>query len=270
MNTKCFRLRIPLTVVKCEQCDLVFLHPRPDKKLGIEYFDKAYSNAEGFEDIGYFRDDDAIFARNQERFKIISRIPAPNKKILDFGAGQGHFVKICRDEGWSAIGIEQSNEAIKKTKEQFGFDLLYDLSSLEKRSIEIITLWDVIEHLENPREILLMLSEYLVDDGHIVIETANINSFDFHIKKKKWTFWLMDHFYYYSNYTLKYLLNTLGFTLADYNSNESSPKPRKKRDLKKFLTLKNYIIGLKMFYYKRKLENVSNDPLMIVTAKLSR
>ncbi|MBK8698078.1 MAG: hypothetical protein IPN29_00170 [Saprospiraceae bacterium] len=59
-SAKCYWSKTPLTVVECNTCGLVFLNPRPDKSLGIEYFDKAYSNAEGFEDHSYYTDNAQI------------------------------------------------------------------------------------------------------------------------------------------------------------------------------------------------------------------
>lgn len=246
MKTRCSRIGIPLTAVQCE-CGLVFLNPQPDKSLGIKYFEKAYS---GQVDASYFNDEQTIIKRNQERFDIISHLPAPDKTILDFGAGMGFFVDICLYNRWSVAGVEQSEKATDYAWEKFRI-VFRHISSLKKHNFNIITLWDVIEHLPNPKGTLLMLKEYLTPGGHIVIETANINSHDFKVKRKKWSFWLMDHFYYYSEKTLSDLLESVGFTIL-------RATPSKKKHFKPIRSIRSLIY-----------RHVSPEPIMIVTAKLN-
>jgi len=219
-NVKCYFSNVPLSVVKCENCGLVYLNPRPDKKLGLEYFENAYSNATGFESHSYYRDHDKIFNRSQARFDLIKNLEAPNHKILDFGAGQGHFVKTAIDNKWDATGIELSNAAIQAARENFNIELLSSLQNLKINDFGVIALWDVIEHLEDPKGILRELTKYLHPDGYFVIETSNIDSLDYLAHKKKWSYWHVDHLFYFSRKTLVYLLKTLSFSVA----NPSLPK----------------------------------------------
>jgi 2-polyprenyl-3-methyl-5-hydroxy-6-metoxy-1,4-benzoquinol methylase len=209
----CYATRVPLNVVQCKQCGLVYLNPRPDKSLGLAYFEQAYSNAEGFEDHDYYRDHEAIFKRNRKRFEMINALNSPNKKILDFGAGQGHFVKVARDMGWQGEGTELSPAAIAAAQANFGLTLHDNLDAIQVRDFGVIALWDVIEHLEDPKGILQMLSEYLHPDGYFIIETANIDSLDYALNREKWSYWHVDHLYYFSKKTLRYLLETLKFEI---------------------------------------------------------
>ena len=267
IKTKCYWSKTPLTVVMCKNCGLIFLNPRPDRILGIDYFDKAYSNANGFKNHYYYRDNEFIINRNRERFEILKKIDTPNHNILDFGAGQGHFVKICKENKWDASGTEISLAAIKSAMEHFGIELYTTLEDFKTKYFGIITLWDVIEHLENPMEVLMNLREYLHDDGFIIIETSNINSYDFLINKRKWSYWHIDHYYYYSNITLKFLLDSVGFEVIKFKDDEPNNKIKRIRDLKKYLILKNYIKAIKLIYYKSTVKGVSNNSLMTIVAK---
>ncbi|MCK4500709.1 class I SAM-dependent methyltransferase [Candidatus Babeliales bacterium] len=222
----------------------------------MEYFDKAYSGAV---DVQYFTDEQAIIKRNHDRFDMISTLPSPNKTILDFGAGVGYFVRECVENDWFVVGVEQSEAAMHRAWYRLGVFLFADMWLFKDDRFNIITLWDVIEHLEDPKATLTMLKEYLAPGGYIVIETANINSLDFHTKRKRWSFWLMDHYYYYSDKTLKTLLRSIGFTIVDVIDPAKKPKT-----LKRFF---RPLTGLKGFYYKRKYQTASNDPIMIVVAK---
>ncbi|MBK8626545.1 MAG: methyltransferase domain-containing protein [Saprospiraceae bacterium] len=160
INPKCFFTNAQLSVVKCSNCGLIYLHPRPEKKLGLEYFENAYSNAKGFDKIDYYRDVESIMNRNKSRWELISKLNAPNHKILDFGAGQGYFVKIAQNNNWNANGVEISGEGRKSAKLNLDVNLKSALNELKTSDFGIITLWDVIEHLEDPKQTIIDLCNF--------------------------------------------------------------------------------------------------------------
>jgi 2-polyprenyl-3-methyl-5-hydroxy-6-metoxy-1,4-benzoquinol methylase len=267
----CFSTKLLLSPVRCNNCGLVYLNPRPNKQLGLDYFELAYSNAKGFEDHEYYRNHAMIFKRNIKRFEILDKLTPPNKNILDFGAGQGHFVKVARDLGWSCEGTELSQSAIDAAKTKFGVSLFKSLGEIKSRDFGVIALWDVIEHLEDPRGTLKLLSNYLHSDGYFVIETANIDSVDYLLNKGKWSYWHVDHLSYFSKKTLKYLVNSIGFEVVgpdmsspNSSTNKSSLVRRLTRVMFKpaqlFKLLKSYIINLKD-------KNIDRNGLMVMAAK---
>lgn len=269
LNVKCQATKELLSVVKCADCDLVFLNPRPEKNLGLEYFNKAYSNEKGFKYHSYYRDHQQIFQRNQNRFRLINALELPNKKILDFGAGQGHFVKVALDNGWQAIGTELSKEGIQAAKRNFNIDLFDSISKVMVKDFSVIALWDVIEHLEDPKSTLKDLSQLLHQDGYFIIETSNIDSVDFMLEKENWAYWHVDHLFYYSQKTLENLLNRLDFNLF-------SPSPSRsvqgsgKINLRKYLPLLDPRKFFKAIKRKKLLSGnreIANASLMTVVAK---
>lgn len=269
-KTTCYWTKIPLNVVKCENCELVFLNPRPDKSLGADYFDQAYSNTSGFESHGYYRDHEKIFIRNTNRFGILKKIVLPNTNVLDFGAGQGHFVKVCEDNGWNSIGIEQSLAGINSAKQQLNVNLLQSVEGLQENHFGAIALWDVIEHLENPKEVLMELTKFLHKEGVFVIETSNINSYDYLINRKNWSYWHIDHYFYYSNFTLEYLLNSIGFEIVNPSKYIKASQSSLNQNFKRYLNLLNIKdIGknARLLYYLIAANNVSKDSLMTVVAR---
>lgn len=267
-DTNCFHTKIPLSVVKCPNCKLVYLHPRPSKELGLKYFEDAYSNTDRFKKHSYYRNDKLIFKRNRQRFENeINNIPSPNNKILDFGAGQGHFLRIAMDNNWEARGVEVSEAGRKNAKSKFDITLLKSLKELDISDFGIITLWDVIEHLENPKETIKELTNYLHPKGVFVIETSNINSLDYIIQKRNWEYFNIDHLFYYSRTTMNYLLDTLNFEPVVLKNNSSNLNTKKKNKFEKYKVLLNpmnlpSIIKKKYLSYKHK--DVEKRSLMIV------
>jgi len=270
MQVRCYASQELLNVVSCVNCGLVFLSPKPDKSKGLAYFDNAYSQAEGFEDHSYYINHEAIFERNKNRFKLIDGLKTDGKKILDFGAGQGHFVKVAQDKGWHATGLELSEQAIIAAKKNFDIRLLDSTDKLGDNKFDVITLWDVIEHLEYPKEILVMLSKFLKPDGYFIIETSNIDSLDYLANKKKWGYWHIDHYFYFSEKTLKLLLDNIGFkTVKDgtviYSHEKSISKTFDK--IKRIFTNPGqFIINLKKRLLAFKYKNMPSNSLMTVVA----
>jgi len=277
MDTNCLGTNTPLTSVRCDECGLVFLNPRPDKELGKAYFDKAYSGVEGFENHSYYRDHDSILLRNNQRFEYIKKLDVADKSILDFGAGQGHFVKVAQENGWEVVGVEQSKEGIAAAKRLFNIDLKNSIENIKGRKFSVICLWDVIEHLEDPKAVLLMLAEYLHQDGYFIIETGNINSYSFYMDRKKWGYWSVDHFYYFSYSTLKDLLERIGFRIVHLNINDILKTKRSDKGWSKYLNPKYFIHPdytlkivwnrLKLQYYKLKYEHASSNELITMVAQ---
>jgi 2-polyprenyl-3-methyl-5-hydroxy-6-metoxy-1,4-benzoquinol methylase len=87
------------------------------------------------------------------------------KTLLDYGCGNGHFVRYARDHGVRAEGYDPYSEA-------FG-----DTSVLDRR-YDFITAQDVLEHVDDPRALVDDLKSYAVPSGHLAIGTPNADRID--------------------------------------------------------------------------------------------
>lgn len=101
--------------------------------------------------------------------------------LLDVGAGLGFFVKSVREAkpNWNPIGYEISTKAVQFARETNNLDsvhsgLVQD-SGLKPNSVDIITLWDVIEHIPLPHSLLQYLHTLLKPGGMIFLQTPNFN-----------------------------------------------------------------------------------------------
>jgi SAM-dependent methyltransferase len=99
---------------------------------------------------------------------------AHGRKLLDVGSGNGYFVKIARDEfGFDAIGIEISEKEIEFARDVVGVDLLArDLMSIDD-DFDIITLFNVVEHVSDPIGLLEAALRRLRKGGVIVLTTPS-------------------------------------------------------------------------------------------------
>jgi hypothetical protein len=87
-KVKCSFTKKPLSVVKCANCGLVYLSPRPDRNLGLSYFENAYSSAKGFESHTYYRDHEQFFLETEH----LEDRKGTLKELADYLHDDGYLV----------------------------------------------------------------------------------------------------------------------------------------------------------------------------------
>lgn len=100
-------------------------------------------------------------------------------KLLDVGCGFGYFVKkILKYPDWQVYGYEISKLAVDFANNKLNLENIYcgkvENANFKEKYFDIITLWDVIEHIPDPRSMLSYLHKILKDDGILFIHTPNV------------------------------------------------------------------------------------------------
>lgn len=119
---------------------------------------------------------------NRERFERQTRlvqgyIDWPGRRVLDVGCGGGRFLSIARDRGAETIGLELSDSRIQYARtvyrlnvQKYPIDHSY-WQEQYRHAFDVITLWDVIEHVNCPDEMIQNAANLLVSGGFIFIDT---------------------------------------------------------------------------------------------------
>jgi hypothetical protein len=90
-----------------------------------------------------------------------------------------------------------------------------ETADLPDEFFDVVTLWDVIEHVGDPLEELRRVHNLLKSDGLVVVHTIDISSFFARLMGSRWP-WLMEmHLYYFSRRTLRQMLQKAGFSVLD-------------------------------------------------------
>ncbi|MFH1523131.1 MAG: class I SAM-dependent methyltransferase [Patescibacteria group bacterium] len=184
-------------------------------------------------------------------------------KLLDVGCGLGYFVKkISTFSNWEVYGYEISKPAVEFAKLKLKLDNVFcgqvESSNFPKKYFNIITLWDVIEHIPDPGLILSYLCSILKDDGILFIHTPNIKiqlfkakikRLFFGMKKNKHYLEAKDHINIYSQQTMIKVLNKYGFKKIEFIHIHpiQSVSGSKKKALK--ITKNLWFYSAKMLYY---------------------
>lgn len=192
-----------INVYKCKNCGLEFLSEVTSK-------DNFYKKGEMHSKISIENWLKKTSIDDKRRIKQLEKY-LKNKKVLDFGAGSGGFVTLAKKYAKLSIGYE-IDESLQDYYSKNGIDVRKDLKNIDEK-FDIITLFHVLEHLNEPENHLKTLINMLKDNGKLVIEVPNSNDALLTLYKnesfKNFTYWSC-HVFGYNSKNLKLLFNKVG------------------------------------------------------------
>ncbi len=199
------------TIVQCERCGLVYTNPRPDSCDLLESY-------EAVEDPLYIQEREGRVLTFTHHLVPLEKItgPAMGRKLLDVGCYTGVFLDIASANGWDAWGIDPSRWAVEQARAR-GLNTLegtLESADFPANFFDVVTMWDVFEHLTNPAQTLRRAWRVLQPGGLLVIHTMDIDSLFARVMAGRWP-WLMEmHIYYFSRRTLRAMLEKNGFRVV--------------------------------------------------------
>ncbi|MDZ7604740.1 MAG: class I SAM-dependent methyltransferase [Cyclobacteriaceae bacterium] len=200
----------------CNQCQLLITNPQPSlSELGQYYKSENYTShkAEATSILDYVY----ILARKYtiaSKLRIINRYQH-NKTILDYGCGTGDFLLGCKEKGWTTTGFEPSDHARENALNKLEKDIHGNIDDLTKNHpYSIITLWHVLEHVNDLNETVANLRNLVTDNGKIIFALPNHESYDAKYYGQYWAAYdVPRHLYHFSKDSMKYLLSNSGLKL---------------------------------------------------------
>jgi SAM-dependent methyltransferase len=112
----------------------------------------------------------------------LALLGAPGGSLLDVGAGRGRFVATARAAGWDARGIEPSPREPAAHVEPVALEA----ATVAPGSVEAITLWHVLEHVEDPEAALRRLRGWLAPGGVLLVGVPNLASLQARLGGPRW------------------------------------------------------------------------------------
>jgi 2-polyprenyl-3-methyl-5-hydroxy-6-metoxy-1,4-benzoquinol methylase len=203
------------SVAECPDCRVAFQTPQPAAEASLAYMNWRWRGA-GKRD-HYVEDTSNQLGRARVQVALVGEQAPAKGRLLDFGAGAGAFVRAALDAGWDAHGVEQSESARKRGLETYGVQLR---ATPGDETYDVITLWDVVEHLRQPESLLRMLAGHLKPGGTIFLETGNWENWRRIAERDRWGLYFYDHQFYFTPASLAAMLSRCGydrFRLLDRN-----------------------------------------------------
>lgn len=138
-----------------------------------------------------------------------------NKSILDFGCGGGGFLIKIKNFALNCDGIEKDDDFRDILNKEYGIKVYEDIDNCNEK-YDFITMFHVLEHLKDPKSILIKLSNLLKPGGSILIEVPNADDALLTLYKNKpfseFTYWSC-HLYLFNNYSLRKLVEDSGLKI---------------------------------------------------------
>lgn len=176
--------------VRCVECGLVRLDPVISQQAARALYDEGYFR--GGSSYGYldYEADERLHRVNAvDRLGRLATAGArPPGRLVDVGCAHGFFLDEARAAGWEVAGVEISPEASRHARERLGIDVVESLADVERtgRPVDVVTMFQVLEHLTAPREALEISRRILCPGGVLLIETWDLGSLVARLSGRHW------------------------------------------------------------------------------------
>lgn len=240
-----------LPIYKCKTCGLESIYPKDKYDLKTMYEASYYQGNAAYSYIDERKNEKYESYVWDARIKNIMKFKNEGR-FLDIGSSFGGFLSRARAFGFESFGVEISTYSARYANDRgiptFKGSILE--AKFPEKSFDIITLIEVIEHLDKPDLIFEKLSTILNDDGLLVIQTANFDGAQAKNEGPKYHYYLPGHLYYYSLSNLKLILTKFGFKkFIPYYGVDFSLIAKLKKSRGSFKNLFDYFKWFRISYY---------------------
>ena len=202
----------PLNTVICKKCGLVWSYPFPIDPFN--YYQKHYR----IQYKGTFTPKKKHIFRAAHaavgRFNLLKHLLKPRWRVLEVGSGGGEFLYLLNKLGYDAFGIEPNEGYAEYAKNEYQLNIkngFLQNTQFEENSFDMVTLWHVFEHMDNPADILKKIHSFLATDGLLVIEVPNVEA----ICSSPSNTFHAAHLYNFNQFTLCRMAERAGFTMVE-------------------------------------------------------
>lgn len=196
------------TLLRCPACSLVWLSNPPEPAEMYRHYTDAYDkliSAAGENSPGRWRDRNSALAPHKQ-----------SGALLDMGCSSGAFLQSLPGKNWELFGIEMSAESAKQAQAKSGANVFVGNildAKFSPSSFDVITCFDVFEHLYEPRRVMARVAEWLKPGGIFYVLVPNVDAAEARVFKSYWHgLELPRHLFHYSPASLKFLAESAGLS----------------------------------------------------------
>lgn len=196
-------------LVACRDCGLVFVSPRVEAGTIVD----SYSVGEDPTFVSQAEARERTFGESVARIEALTGGPG---RVFDIGTAGGSFLAAARARGWQVDGCEPNRWLAAWGKRHYGIDIRpgpLTEHELPKAHYDVVTLWDVVEHLPQPSVILERVKDLVKPGGYLILTFPDIGSPSAKLLGRFWPFLSSVHLYYFTKKTMRKTLKKHGFEM---------------------------------------------------------
>jgi SAM-dependent methyltransferase len=209
----------PGQILRCRNCRLAFSAERSTQEdLSLLYQEM---------DVRVYESELRGRAKTAARHLDIVKKYCSGGSLLDIGCASGLFLERAAQGGWKVTGVEPSETLYERAKEKLanqGEVICATLqnSLLPSASFDVLTAWDVLEHVPDPLEFVRACAALLRDGGYLIVNVPDIDSLPARILGTRWPLLLPEHLNYFNRKSLRLCGERAGFACLHFGRRMAS------------------------------------------------
>lgn len=220
----------PYTLYTCAECGLVYVSPRLQGQALLDVYNETYWKSDNPKERGYadYAAEAKLYLKTyRKRMKLVSRWLPDRGRVLDVGCAAGYFLRVAEEHGHDVHGVELSEPIARDAIAALGADRVYHgflddciaARGWQDHTFDLVTIWDVIEHVPEPQALLASIRRMIKPGGKLLLETQNVASSFAARMGKAWHHYKHDeHLYHFDPDTIRRLLRDCGFDVLECGS----------------------------------------------------
>lgn len=209
------------SVIFCQYCNVEFIDPLPKNKqleeaYSEDFFSGQLSGLRGYMD--YSGLEKVLYLEAEKRITLMKKFK-PGKNLLDVGSGKGQFLEAAKKHAFNVSGNDisgYSKKAFIDRKIKFIPGSLEKVN-LPKNAFDVVTAWDVFEHIVDINKALGKINNTLQSGGYLFFTTPSRDCLDAKLLRSHWYAYVKipEHTLFFNKKSIKFLLESNGFELIE-------------------------------------------------------
>jgi SAM-dependent methyltransferase len=204
-------------VHRCARCDLEFVFPTPSPAAIAAVYQTGYFQGGGAGYADYFiREREQVARKSAARLAALRELGVSTGRLFDLGCAAGYFLGHARDAGFTVAGAEPSPDALAAMDPSLRAAVVPSLDALaDSARFEVITAWDVLEHLPDPAATVGRLRSLLAPGGVLAVVVPVLGSTTTRLAPARWDQYKPpEHLWFWSARAMRALLSDHGLTVV--------------------------------------------------------
>jgi len=199
-------------LVRCLTCGVIYENPRyPEEAIlrGYESYDQQAHDSQHEMRVNSFY---------RSLVGLKKNLPPTGSKVLDIGTAGGGFLEAATRFGYDAVGIEPSHFMVEQGKKK-GLNIIQGVLKdkvFPEASFDLVCLWDVLEHVTNPLNVLQVARKIVKPGGILLINYPDIGTWMAKLAGKKFWWILSVHMVHFDRRSIRYICEKAGFNVLHY------------------------------------------------------